>query len=401
MIILKIRKIAAVVLAAALISAPVWMKSATAEAAAAQNVVDAENMFTNRDMEQTPDLSSAEYIEVTGGAEHVISAAGTYVLSGTAQNAVITVEAPDDAKVQLVLENLNITNADKPAVYVKSADKVFITVQGENTLRVEGAVESDGSAKLDGVIFSRCDLVLNGTGTLNISSAIHGIVGKDDLKITGGNYYISAASHGIEANDSIRIAGGNIALAVGEDGLHSENDDDLTKGYVYISGGELVINARDDGIHAKSAVQIDGGTLSINAAEGIESTTIQINDGFIDIQSWDDGINAAYKTGGARPLLEINGGELTITMAAGDTDGIDSNGDLRINGGITSVTGTSTFDVDGSIEFNGGTVYVNGEQVTSIPNQMMGRGGWGGFGGQGGFGEQGGFGGHGGWRGGW
>ena len=70
-------------------------------------------------------------------------------------------------------------------------------------------------------------------------------------------------------------------------------------------------------------------------------------------------------------------------MGAGDTDGIDSNGNLYINGGVISVTGNSTFDYDGTASFTGGTVYVNGQQTTSIPNQMMGGGGRGGWGGNG------------------
>jgi len=85
---------------------------------------------------------------------------------------------------------------------------------------------------------------------------------------------------------------------------------------------------------------------------------------------------------------------VNVAMGAGDTDGIDSNGNLYINGGVISVTGNSTFDYDGTVSFTGGTVYINGQQTSSIPNQMMG-GGWGGRGG-----NDGGFGGRGG-RGGW
>ena len=36
------------------------------------------------------------------------------------------------------------------------------------------------------VIFSKDDITLNGKGTLTIKSAAHGIVSKDDLKVTGG-----------------------------------------------------------------------------------------------------------------------------------------------------------------------------------------------------------------------
>ena len=67
----------------------------------------------------------------------------------------------------------------------------------------------------------------------------------------------------------------------------------------------------------------------------------------------------------------------------GDTDGIDANGNIVVNGGIIRVTGNSTFDYDGTAQYNGGTIIVNGQQVSSIPNSMRGgRGGRGGWGGQ-------------------
>ena len=102
-------------------------------------------------------------------------------------------------------------------------------------------------------------------------------------------------------------------------------------------------------------------------------------------------------------MIEINDGDITIDMGAGDTDGIDANGSIIVNGGVIRVTGRSTFDYDGTAQYNGGTIIVNGQQVSSVPNQMMGggQGGRGGFGndgqgGRGGFGN-GGRGGRGGW----
>ncbi|MBQ6539450.1 MAG: carbohydrate-binding domain-containing protein, partial [Oscillospiraceae bacterium] len=147
-------------------------------------------------------------------------------------------------------------------------------------------------------------------------------------------------------------------------------------------------------------VEISGGTFAITAHEGIEGTYILISGGEIGIQASDDGINAARKSTAYTPTVEITGGTVSVTMGAGDTDGIDSNGDIVITGGTVSVNGNSAFDYDGSATFTGGTVYINGQQVTALPNQMMGGGmggGPGGHGGQGGGpGGQGGFGGKGG-----
>lgn len=353
----------------------------TGHAVAAENVViesalETEEMFTDRDLEQEADLTDTVSYTVTDNKDIRITAAGVYVLSGAASNVTVYVEAGDDDKVQLVLDGVSITNDDFPCVYVKSADKVFVTTAADSSLAVTGAFAADGDTNTDGVIFSRDDLVLNGTAALTISSTDNGVVCKDDLKLTGGTYSITAASKAFEANDSIRVAGGVFTLNAGTDGLHAENDDDDTLGYIYIAGGDFTIDAGDDAIHANSVAQIDAGTFDITAAEGIEATYIQINGGDIDISSWDDGINAAYKSGAYFPTIEINGGDITIVMASGDTDGVDSNGNLIINGGTIDVTGGSTFDYDGSAQYNGGTLIVNGQQVSSIPNQM-GMGGMG------------------------
>ena len=361
--------------------------------AASSPVYAADGQFTERDLLQEADLTGAVRYTVSDGQDIQIDSAGVYVLTGTAVNATVIVEAGKDDKVQLVLDGVSVTNTGFPAIYVKSADKAFITVSGDSSLSVTGAFRADGSTNTDGVIFSRADLTLNGTASLVISSTDNGIAGKDDIRITGGTYRISVRSKAIEANDSIRIAGGTLNLTAGTDGLHAENEEDGEKGYVYISGGSLAIDARDDGVHGTSVVQIDSGSLDIRAAEGIEGTYIQINGGTISIQSSADGINAGRKSGAYTPLIEINDGDITIVMGGGDTDGIDANGNVVVNGGTIRVTGNSTFDYDGNAQYNGGTIIVNGQQVSSIPNSMMGggRGGWGGHGGGGGRG------GHGGW----
>ena len=350
---------------------------ASAAESSAASILDTAEMFTDRDLEQTADLTDAVSCTVSDGEDIHITAAGVYVLTGTAKNVTVYVEAGDEDKVQLVLNGVSITNDSFPCIYVTGADKVFVTTIKDSSLSVNGTFTADVETNTDGVIFSKEDLVLNGTASLTISSTDNGVVCKDDLKITGGTYSITAASKAIEASDSILIADGTFDLTAGMDALHAENSDDDTVGYIWIGGGDFTIKAGDDGIHATSVAQIDGGTFAITAAEGIEGTYIQINDGTISISSSDDGINGAQKSSAYRATVEINGGDITVVMASGDTDGIDCNGDLIVTGGTISVTGASTFDCDGTVTYTGGTIILNGQQVDSIPTQMMGGMGWG------------------------
>ena len=81
-------------------------------------------------------------------------------------------------------------------------------------------------------------------------------------------------------------------------------------------------------------------------------------------------------------MVEVNGGSITIVMGQGDTDAIDANGNIIVNGGTINITAqVSSFDYDGTAEYNGGTIIINGSQVDSIPQSMMGGGGMGGMGG--------------------
>ena len=353
-------------------------EAVTASVNAYENgMLDASELFTDRDLVQTADTSETQIVTVSDGQDVSITEDGVYVIKGTASEVTITVDAADDAKVQLVLDGVSITNKDFPCIYVKNADKVFVTTAGDNSLTVTDTFTADGENNTDAVIFSKDDITINGTGTLTISSSDNGISSKDDLKITGGTITISSADAALEANDSIRIADGTITVTASNDALHAENDEDDTVGYIYISGGTLKLTAADDGIHGTSVVQIDGGTIDVQAAECIEGTYIQINDGTINISASDDGINAASKSSAYTPTIEVNGGYITVAMGQGDTDGLDANGNIYINGGTLDITAQSPFDYDGTAEYNGGTIIVNGQETNTITNQMMG----GGFGG--------------------
>lgn len=330
------------------------------------------DIFTERDLEQNVDTSNATKYIVSDNKNITIDKEGIYVISGSAKNVSIIVDTDDESKVQLVLSDLTITNESTPCIYVKNADKVFVTTVGSNNLTVNKTFTSDGTTNTDAVIFAKDDLVINGTGTLNISSSNNGITSKDDLKITGGTININCTSDALEANNSIAIADGNITINSKKDGLHAEYDEDNSLGYIYIAGGTLSITASDDAIHGTTVIQIDGGKITTNSREGIEATYIQINDGTIKITASDDGINAGSKSKKYTVTIEINGGSISVDMGQGDTDAIDSNGNLYINGGTININAQSAFDYDGEGKLNGGEVIVNGSKMTVLTNQMMG-----------------------------
>ena len=411
--------------------------------------------FSEKDLDASYSVNGSTYIEL-GNEDVRITKAGTYILEGTLKDASIIVEVSENDKVQLVLDGVTIESGDFAGIYIAEADEVTITLaEGTvNTIGDSGSYTQIDSNSVDALIFSKADLVINGSGTLNLGSDVnHGIVSKDDLIIAGGTYNIDVAGQGLSGKDCLKISDGEFHIVSGKDALKSDNSEDEDRGYIYItggtfdissgadgiygyrlvriedgdltirttgsssedsykaiksdlkieiSGGNFVIDSADDGIHsdadilisggtmkisssddaihADGMVQIDAGTIEIDAHEGIEGTYIQINDGTVSITATDDGINAGQKSDLYTPTIEINGGTLTVVMGQGDTDAIDSNGVIIVNGGTIDITAQSAFDYDQSAQYNGGTIIINGTQVDEITNQMMG--GMGGFGGQ-------------------
>lgn len=351
--------------------------------------VSVEDMFSDRDMEIGYDEQSAINIKLEDdsvscddsgvtidGTVVTISREGVYVLSGTLSEGQIIVDTGDTDKVQLVLKNVDITCKSSAAIYVKNADKVFITTakDSENTLKNTGEFVNIDDNNIDGVIFAKADITLNGAGILNIDcSSAHGIVCKDDLKLTSGTYNINAASHALSGKDSVRIAGGTYNLTSKTASIHSENTentDNTEKGFIYIADGEFTISSEKDGIKAGSSLTINGGNINITKAEeGLEAMYIDINGGNINIVSNDDGINASggnsdssKMQGDSSIYIKITGGTVNV-VARGD--GVDSNGNIYITGGVLYVTGPesngdSALDYEKEAVITGGTVVAAG-----------------------------------------
>lgn len=258
----------------------------TAEASNIDGILDSSDMFTNRDKEIGYDEESAIAINLSDGASTAdsdsvvidgdtitITEEGTYILSGSLTNGQIVVEA-ENAKVQLVLDNADISCETSAAIYVKEADKVFITTTdgSTNTVCTSGEFEAIDDNNIDAAIFSKSDLTLNGAGSLEVTCENgHGIVSKDDLVITSGEYVVDAGKHALSGKDSVRIVGGTFDLTAGRDGIHSENTDEEEKGFVYIENGSFTITSDGDGIDASYVVEIVDGSFDITAGGGYEN----------------------------------------------------------------------------------------------------------------------------------
>ena len=337
----------------------------------------AADMFTDRDLETSYNSTpvqitlngasatcSDDKVSISGGVI-TISKKGTYEFSGTLTDGQIIVDTPadDKKKVQIVLNGAQISCTGSAAIYVKSADKVYVTTLSDSSLTSVGAFTDTAENNVDGGVFSKDDIVFNGTAALTVTAdGGNGIVGKDDVKFTSGNYFITAGNHGIDANDSVRVKNGAYTIISGKDGIHSENDDDATVGYVYIENGTFDITAAYDGIDATSSLQIVEGNITVQSGGGSWNTVsstdskkgvksdgnLIIYNGTLTVNSADDAIH----TNGS---LQIDGGN--INVSSGD-DGIHADSVVLIQGGTINVT-KSYEGIEGkSVTIKGGDINV-------------------------------------------
>lgn len=391
------------------------------------------DMFTDRDYETDYDESSSVHIELNGstaeadsdsvqisGSTITITEEATYIISGTLDDGMIIVDAPDTAKLQLVFDGADINSETSAPLYIPEADKVFVTLaEGtENTLSNGGTYTAIDDSNIDSAIFSRQDLTLNGSGnaasessdswgqwgggapggrggaggggmrgtdpgsagegeseeTPDQSTPDQGASGSGESaealafteSLTASDSDASADTEddsstsmkGIKSDGDMMISGGSFTIDSADDSVHTNSS-------VTVSGGTFEIASGDDAFHGEDTLTISGGTINITESyEGLEALFVNIQDGDITIVSTDDGLNAAGGTDssgttGGRDGMFGGGGGMGGEPGGGMSS--SSGGSIEISGGTLDINASGDgIDANGSLAISGGYTVVAG-----------------------------------------
>lgn len=256
------------------------------------------------------------------------------------------------------------------------------------------------------------------------SASCKGLKAGKALVISGGSITIDAQDDALHTDGDMTISGGECILSTGDDGAHAElsltvldgkitvltSYEGLEANQITLAGGDLDITASDDGINANGGSDgfsggfgggFGGGSGGMGGSFGGRrndtnnqggDTTPPDNNNMTppdnsNMQTPPDGnapsgnpptmpgqdaadSTTTDDTTDKQPVLLITGGKITVNA---DGDGLDSNGNLRVEGGDININGPSNGG-NGAIDIgteNGGAGFISGGTLIALGTSSM------------------------------
>jgi len=249
--------------------------------------------YDEEDLEDTWEEASAVKIIMDGTSAEIegegakaedgtvtITSAGTYVVSGTMTDGQLVINAGKEDMVHVVLNGVSITCSNSSAIYGVQSEKLILTLADgtENVLNdgTEYVYENSADDEPNAALFSKDDITINGTGSLQVNGNYQdGIRSKDDLMVVSGTISVTAADDGLKGKDSVVIRDAKLTVDAKADGIKSNNSTEEDKGYVVLEGGTYQIISGNDGIQAETILQVTGGTYAITSGGGSANAEVK------------------------------------------------------------------------------------------------------------------------------
>ena len=214
-------------------------------------------------------ISNAPNVTATA-SRVIISQGGTYLLSGTLQDAQLTVEIPAGETARLVLCGVDMHCERGPVIYSNGGGTVVLLLENgtENTLSDGKSYLYSGSKVREAAISVEGDLLITGGGSLSVE-AIHNdaLRSEGTLAVAEGTLEITAWRDGLVAGQELQISGGQLSIACGRTGL-SASSAKSGQGSVTLAGGTVALICGGDGITAAGSLSATAGEYHITTGGG-------------------------------------------------------------------------------------------------------------------------------------
>lgn len=342
---------------------------------------DTENTITDKRSAKTVDTDTLGEGAIYADCDLKLKGSGTLVVTGNYNDGVHTTKDLTIQKLTMKVTGYNNAIKGSNSVTITSGTIQAYAKTGNGIKTEDNDISSSGNQK--GTIAINGGYVYVDSLHDAIDSAYDVVVDQLDTEVktsvnikTGKNstYYSSSfkadSEKGLKALNNIIINNGTITIAASDDAIHANYGETLGNGSkglgnITVNGGAVQVASGDDGLHADNTLSITGGKVIVaNAAEGFEGNYINISGGYSYIYGTDDGVNCSKKSFSSCAFT-MTDGYLDVAVKSGDTDGIDSNGNFTLSGGVivtrgahgTTGSGMSTgLDVDGTCSMTGGTL---------------------------------------------
>ncbi|MBO4540122.1 MAG: carbohydrate-binding domain-containing protein, partial [Clostridia bacterium] len=372
-------------------NSPIYIKNADSVTIKAKS--DTENTIYDNREAKTVDVDTQGEGAISAKCDLKLAATGTLYVEGNYNNGIHTTKDLKIQKLTLKVKAVNNGLKGKDSVTIESGTIVVISTGGDGIKTENTDLSSKGN--------QRGSITING-GDIEIYAAGDGVQAAYNFELNDGSLTVRNGSYsaytsknadvdsykGIKVKNELNVNGGQIVIYSYDDGLHADYGTTLENGgtgagIININDGTVKISVTAsssryvsgaDAIHADNTLNVNGGVITVASAyEGLEANVINITGGTITVAATDDGLNAANKIG-KTPSITISGGYVDITMASGDTDGIDSNGTFTMTGGVVISRGAPNssnsmatgLDCDGAAKITGGTFIQLGARETVL-----------------------------------
>lgn len=283
----------------------------------------------------------------------VLSQAGTYLISGTLEDAQLVLDVPAGETVRLVLRGVDMRSERGPALLSRDGCTVVLLAEKGtyNTISDGAAYPYTSGLLQEATVSTAGDLLITGEGSLTIDATHYdGIYSGGRLAAAGGELSITAWRDGLVGAKGVEIGGGTLLITCGSTAISAPSAKN-GEGSITLSGGTVAVVSGGSGAVAADTLSVTGGEYHITTGGG--SGNRSYGEGS---EKW--GLWGGLPQQSAQQEPAFSEREAPISESA---HGLAAGGTLSLSGGVITLDcSDEALYSDSALLLSGSTVTVSG-----------------------------------------